>query len=182
MSMPGKINVQTSTLQKILVSQRTAGAFAPHPCLFAKRQPNLKRRDNFLRDTILEVENIIDTAIVAIGPQVAAVQAVNQLRRQPDSIADLADAPLQHITSTQNPSNFAYVPCLPFEYEARIAGYDQELLDLRQGGQNVFGDAIGKILLLGVAAHVLKRQHGDRRLVRNRARLKWSKKGRLWGR
>ena len=36
----------------------------------------------------------------------------------------------------------------------------------RERGDNFLNHPIGKILLLGIAAHVLERQHGDGRLVR----------------
>ena len=45
---------------------------------------------------------------------------------------------------------------------------------------DIFGDAVGEILLVGIAAHVLKRQHGDGRFVGKQSGLKCSKRGRLW--
>jgi len=77
-----KFKYRLRPFEKTLVNQRTAGAFSPHSYLFAIRQLHLKRRGNFLRDTILEIENIVYAAIVAIAPQMVTVQAVNQLRRQ----------------------------------------------------------------------------------------------------
>ena len=149
MSVLGKVDVQTSTLGEILVNQRTAGAFAPHPRLFAKRQLYLKRGYDVLRYPILKLEHVVEVALETVGPHMAAVQAVDQLCRQSHSIAGLAHAPFQHIPDAKYSADFAYVPCLPFEYKARIASYDHQLLDLRQGGQHVFGDAVGEILLSG---------------------------------
>ena len=49
--------------------------------------------------------------------------------------------------------------------EARIAGDHEQRLEARQRGDDVLDHAVGEILLLGIAAHVLERQHGDGRLV-----------------
>src|ERR1700730_15091909 len=48
----GKVDVQSLTLEEMLVHQRAAGAFEPHAGMFAKRQPNLKRGHDVLRYTI----------------------------------------------------------------------------------------------------------------------------------
>ena len=68
MGVPGEIQVQVSALQEIFVNLRTAGSLPPHPGLLAKRQPNLKRRDNVLGDTILKIKYIVQAAIKAVGP------------------------------------------------------------------------------------------------------------------
>ena len=52
--------------------------------------------------------------------------------------------------------------------EARIARDHHEAADLGEVGDHVFGDPVSKVFLLGIAAHVLKRQHRDRRPVRRR--------------
>src|SRR4029077_9168310 len=49
--------------------------------------------------------------------------------------------------------------------EARIARDDKEASELRQGSDDVFGDAVAKVLLLGIAAHVLKRKDCNGQLV-----------------
>ena len=52
------------------------------------------------------------------------------------------------------------------EGERRIAGDDKELPKFGESGDDVFRDAVGEIFLFRVAAHVLERQHCNRRLVR----------------
>jgi hypothetical protein len=42
----------------MLVYQRAARAFAPHPRLFAKRQPHLERGDDVLRYPALKLEHV----------------------------------------------------------------------------------------------------------------------------
>src|SRR5256714_12261768 len=107
----------------MLVHQRAARAFAPHPHFFAKRQPDLERGDDVLRYPILKLEHVVEVALETVGPHMAAVQAVDQLCRQSHSIAGLAHAPFQHIPDAERSADFADVPCLPSEYKARIASY-----------------------------------------------------------
>ena len=54
--------------------------------------------------------------------------------------------------------------------EGGIAGDDEELRKFRQGGDDVFRDAVGEIFLLRIAAHVGEWQHGDRHARRVRRR------------
>src|SRR4029453_12867755 len=96
----------------------------------------------------------------------AAIETIDQLCRQPYSIAHLAHAAFQHVADAEYPPNFAYIPRLPLEHKARIASYDHQLLYFRKRGNHIFGDTVGEILLVGIVAHVLKRKHGDGRLVR----------------
>src|SRR6516225_320221 len=150
----------------MLVHQRAAGAFAPHSHIFAKRQPNLERADDVLRYPILKLEYVVEVALKSVSPDMAAVQAIHQLCRQPHAIAGLANAPFQHIASAENSPDFADVARLSLEHKTRIASYDQQFLNFRQRRQHVFSDAVGEIFLLGIAAHVLERQHRDGRLIR----------------
>src|SRR5437868_11203826 len=48
MSVPGKIVVEGMALEEMLVDQWAARAFAPHPHLFTKRQPDLERGSDVL--------------------------------------------------------------------------------------------------------------------------------------
>src|SRR6516225_920442 len=150
----------------MLVHQRAARAFAPHSHIFAKRQPNFKRGDDVLRYSILKLEYVVEVALKSVGPDMAAVQAVDQLCRQSHTIAGLANAPFQHIASAENSPDFADVPRLSLEHKTRVASYDQQFLNFRQRRQHVFRDAVGEIFLLGIASHVLDRQHRDGRLIR----------------
>src|SRR6516165_2285676 len=109
----------------MLVHQRAARALAPHPHLLAKRQSNLERGDDVLRYPILKREHVVEVAFETVGPDMAAIQAVDQLRRQPHPIASLANAPFQHIASAEHTPDFADVPRLSLEHKTRIASYDQ---------------------------------------------------------
>src|SRR6516225_11447573 len=108
----------------MLIHQRAARAFAPHSRLFAKRQPNLERGDDVLRNPVLKREHVVEVALETVGPHMAAVQAVDQLCRQSHAIASLAHAAFQDIASAEHSTDFADVPRLTPEHKTRIASYD----------------------------------------------------------
>src|ERR1700724_3215768 len=54
---------------------------------------------------------------------------------------------------------------MPFVGKARIAGDYEEPPDPGESGGDLLDHAVGEILLLRVATHILERQHRDRRLV-----------------
>src|SRR5499427_822225 len=141
----------------MLVHQRTARTCAPYPRLFSIRQPNLERGDDVLRDPVLKREHVVEVALETVGPDMTAVQAVDQLCRQSYAIAGLAHAPFQHMPHAEYSPDFADVPGLSLEHKTRIASDDQQFRNLRQCGQYVFSDTVREVLLLGITAHVLER-------------------------
>src|ERR1700720_3046651 len=92
------------------------------------------------------------------------ILAVDELGRDPDALARLADAAFQDRGDVEAPAHLLHVggPALVGEY--RIARDDGKARDLREIGDDVLGDAIGEILLLRIAAHVVEGQDGDRGL------------------
>jgi hypothetical protein len=92
---------------------------------------------------------------------VRSVLGVDQLRRDPDSVAALANAALQNVSHTQLFRRVANIDRAPFVNEGGIARDDPKSSQLRQGGDDVLDQAIAEIVLLGIAAHVLERQHRD---------------------
>src|SRR6516225_3957699 len=105
----------------MLIHQRAARAFAPHSRLFAKRQPNLERGDDVLRNPVLKLKHVVEVALETVGPHMAAVQAVDQLCRQSYSIAGLAHAPFQHMPDAEYSPDFADVQRVSPKHKTRIA-------------------------------------------------------------
>src|SRR5262252_6014047 len=119
----------------MLVHQRTARTCAPHSRLFAKRQPDLERGDDILRNPVLKREHVVEVALETVGPHMAAVQAVDQLCRQSYAIAGLSHAPFQHMPDAEHSPDFADIPRLSLEHKTRIAVYNEQLWNLRQCSQ-----------------------------------------------
>ncbi len=82
--------------------------------------------------------------------------------------AGLAHAALEHVAHAELAADLLHVDGPALVGEARVAGDHEQPADARQRGDDVLDDAVGEVLLLRVAAHVLERQHGDRRLVGKR--------------
>ena len=77
-------------------------------------------------------------------------------------------AALQHEAHAELAADLLHLHRLALVGERRVAGDHEQARDLRQVGDHVLGDAVAEILLLGIAAHIGERQHGDRGLVRHR--------------
>jgi len=63
------------------------------------------------------------------------------------------------------PPDLLHIDRLAFVGKARIAGDHEQPADARERSDDLLDHAVGEILLLRVAAHVLERQHRDGRLV-----------------
>jgi hypothetical protein len=92
----------------------------------------------------------------------------DQLRRDAHPVTRLAHASLQHIAHAEFPPDLPHIDGPAFVGEARIARDHEQPFDPRQAGDDVLDHAVGDILLLAIAAHVLERQDRDRRPVGQR--------------
>src|SRR5215472_8052665 len=104
MSVSSEIDVVVPSFREMLINKRTARTLSPDPRLLAVGQSDLQCRDNLLRDLVLQLEHVVQVAVKPVGPHMAAVEAVDQLRRQPDAVAALSDAALQHVADAQDAS------------------------------------------------------------------------------
>ena len=71
------------------------------PRLFTLDQLDLHLRGQDEGDFVLDGENIVHGAVVAFRPKVRAIHRVDQLCRDPDAVAALANAALQHVSHTE---------------------------------------------------------------------------------
>jgi hypothetical protein len=104
--------------------------------------------------------------IVALRPQVIAGLRLDELRGDPNAVASLAHAAFENVANPQLASDLAYIDVSALVGEARVACDHEQPSQPRQAGDDVLGDAIGEVFLLGVAAHVGKGEDGDGRFVR----------------
>ena len=102
----------------------------------------------------------------------AAVAGVDELAGNAHAIARLAYTAFQHVSHAEFASDLPDVGRLALVGKTRIAGDHEQRLEARQAGDDVFDHAVDEVLLLGVAAHVLERQHGDGWLVGQRQRCR----------
>ena len=120
------------------------------------------------RDLVLQFEHVFDQAIEAVGPEVRAGFGLDQLSGDAHPVAALAHRAFEDVAHAKLAADLLHVRRLALVGKTRIAGDDEEPADAGERGNDFLDHAVGEILLLGVAADVLKRQHGDRRLVGER--------------
>src|SRR5262249_45712223 len=98
---------------------------------------------------------------------------VDELAADAQAVYRLANAAFEHVPHTQLAAHLFDVDRLALVGEAGIAGDDEQRLEARQSGDDVLDHPVREILLLGITAHVLERQHGNGWLVGQRQRC-WS--------
>ena len=113
---------------------------------------------------VLDGENVVELAVVSLGPDVRVGRSVDQLGGHPELAARFADAALHQILRAQLLGDFAQVHRLPLVDEGGVARDDEQLVPARQFRDDVLGQAIDEKFLFGIAAHIGEGQDGDRRL------------------
>src|SRR6185295_6509294 len=136
-------------------------------CFFLLGQKfQLQCRNDRLRDFVLQRENVVELAIVALGPHMTARSAIDQLGGDANATAGLAHAALEQMAHLELPRSLWRIDMLALEREGGVARGDPERRDLAQVSDDVFADPVREILLLRIAAHVGERQHGYRDTAR----------------
>src|SRR5262249_48661641 len=95
-----------------------------------------------------------------------ATGSIDQLSRDAHALSVLAHAAFEHITNAKLPTNLFYIDRTALVAKARIARDHKQPADATQRRDDVLDDSVREIVLSRVVAHVLERQDGDRRLVR----------------
>src|SRR6202021_1207551 len=108
---------------------------------FGLQQLGLNRGHNFLGDLVLERKNVGQIAIIAVGPEVLAGRAVDQLGGDTHAASTLANAPLENVAPPEFAPDLAYVDSLAFVDERRIARDHEKPAQLRQARDDVFANA-----------------------------------------
>ncbi len=92
-----------------------------------------------------------------------AVRGGNQLRGDAKPVSGSPYAALQHRCDPQRLGNPADVGVLALERERRRPGNHLQSGNLRQRVDDLFGQPVAKVLVLGIATHIGEREHHDRR-------------------
>src|SRR5262249_18792979 len=128
---------------------------------FGTRQGRLYGGGYPRRDLVLHGEYVGEIAVVALGPDVGSIRRVEHLAGDAHAAASLAQAALEDVAHTQVRADLFKIDRFALIRKARIGGDDQEPPPLRQRGDDVLGDAVDEVALLGIAGHVAERQDGD---------------------
>src|SRR6516164_9878664 len=126
---------------------------------------SLDRGGNALGDLVLEGKDIGQFAIVAIRPQVVTSRRLDQLCGDAETIGGPPHAAFEHVAHAELATDFAYVHSRTLVSKGGAARDHKKCMVVRQVGDDVLGDTLREILLFGLAAHIGKGQHRDRRLL-----------------
>ena len=113
-----------------------------------ERDPHLQGRDDLGRHIVLEVENVVECAIVLVCPHVASGLGLDQPAQSPECDRRPANAALEHISHPKLSGDLAHVDRFALMGERRVASNDEEFVDVRQLRDEILGYAIGEELLL----------------------------------
>jgi len=106
-------------------------------------------RDDFHGDLVLQSEDVLQVAIVAISPNVFAGQSVDQLGRNAHPVAVSPHTAFEHVLNPQFFAHLLDLDRLAFVSERGVAGDHEEIRYLREGGDDLLRDAVTKELLFG---------------------------------
>ena len=108
--------------------------------------------DDIAGDLVLNDEDVFELSVVGFGPEIEAVLHFDELGTDPKLIAGFADTALENVVDTET---------LPDLLDAECAA-----IDLGQCADQLLGEAIGEVLVVGIAAQVVERQDRYRRHLR----------------
>ena len=128
-------------------SSRRLDVFGRGPLdgLFSPSLSTTQRAHDVAGNLVLDGEDVLELPVMAARPQAVAVGRADELGRDAQPVARLADAAFEHRPDTELPPDVADVALLALEGERRRARRDAERLDLRQRVDDVFGDAVAEL-------------------------------------
>ncbi len=97
-------------------------------------------------------------------------RGIDELAGDPHPVRRLAYAAFEHVAHPQLAPDLLQIYGPTLVRETRIARDHEQPAHARQVGNNVLCHPIDEVFLLGIAAHVLERQHRDRGLIGQRRR------------
>ena len=125
-------------------------------------QVSRDRTDHARGHLILQLEDIIESAIETVGRDMRPGGRVDQLRGDAHSARCPAKAAFQHVAHAQVAADLPHVHCSVLVSKARVARDDEEPANARQCRDDVLQDAVGEVFLLRVTAQVHEWQDGNR--------------------
>ena len=149
-------------------SRKPASCWAVWPRAFGLGLPDMRGEDcdDRAHNLILDGKDVLDLAVVVLGPAVSPCRSIDQLGGDANAVAPPPHAAFQHIAHAELAADLADIGRLALVLEAGIAGDHEQLAEPRQLRDDVFDDAVGEILLLRIGAKVDEGQNGDGGLVR----------------
>src|SRR5262249_58316757 len=115
-----------------VVRAEIVGALAPRALGLGATDARLDDPDDGLRHLVLEIEDVVQYAVIFVGPEMAAGFGLDQLSRDAYALAVLAHATLEHVADAELASDLLDVDDFALVGEARIPRDDEQPVDPRQ--------------------------------------------------
>ena len=158
---------QLASPQPEFIGLDVARAPAPPQQLVPAGKIDRQGGNDLIDHLILGSEYVGQFAIEAVGPHVSATLGIDQLRCDAHAIAGFANAALQNETDSKFAANLLDLGRLTFVGERRIPGDHEQPRNLGKIRDEILRHAVAEIFLLGVATHIVEREHGNGGLTRN---------------
>jgi hypothetical protein len=131
---------------------RHAGLGVRDPGRLLARQLDRQGGHDLPDDLVLQREHLAQRSVVSLGPEVMAIQRVDELGVDAHLVAVPPHAALEHVAHPEILGDLLRLRGLALVGPGGVARGDEEAGELGKVGGQVFGDAVGEIPLLGVAA------------------------------
>ena len=161
---PRRAMVQYLARQHVFVGSHALRGLALRAIVAGRFDPAGERADDRAAHLVLDGEDVLDLAVVALGPDVPVGLGIDQLHGDSDTVAGFANAPLDDIVNSELARDVLDLDRPALVHERRVSGDNQEIAEPGQLGDDVLGEAVDEELLFGIAAHVDEGQHHQGRL------------------
>ena len=122
--------------------------------------------DDVAGDLVLDLEDVFQVPVVALGPDMTAGAGIDELGGDPDALPGAAHGALDDVVGAEFRRQLADVGRAALVGKGGVARDHVEPAVLGERGDDVLGQPVGEIRLLRIAGHVLEGQHGDAGLGR----------------
>ena len=153
-------------LQEELEGAHVLDRAVRQPAVLLGGERDVQRVHDGARHPLLHVEDVVHGAVVLLGPELGVAQGVDQLCGDAERVPRAAHAPFEHIPDAELPADVAHPLGRALELHGRGPRDEPERADAREVGDELLGEPLGEILVLGVGAPVHEGQDRQRLVVR----------------
>ena len=112
-------------------------------------------------DLILQLEQVGHVLLETVGPQMRAGFGVDELGVDAHPVLVALHRAFEHVADAEFLADLLGVDALALVGEGGVAGDDEAVADAREFGGEVFGDAVGEIILARIAGEIGEGEHDD---------------------
>ncbi len=130
-----------------------------------RRKPALQHLDDCCGDVVLNLEDVLQFAVIGRGPEMITVVGADQLHRHPNGVAGFADAAFKHVRDPERLRDLGDRDLFTLEVERGGAGRHSQVGASGDEVDEFLGNPVRKVLLVLLLAHIDERQDRDRLLA-----------------